>query len=411
MSSTPATSATSAGRTARRGRNTPGLDRPQAADGVAALAPDEARLGRAELEALADDDRLVVVLGGRAGRRRHRLGERERRRQRVARPAFGVQREGGLADRGTGADDQHQQDQEPDDRHRGGELRRPLERARRASRSRATTSATATPASTYQARRTERRSHSRRRWRDEAGPQRRSAPDRAATPSVAGIGGDDRGGGRDRGRCARARGPRGRPRHQVISSIGGAGAPSAGARRIRQRRVGATIWTDRITSTTAATSIAATERGQNVSWSIAEPLVADVAVDHGVEVGHRRDDLAGAAEPRLGAADHVELGDERVEVQQRLGRPPREGRDRASRRACAAWLGRNPLAVIDDQNTNRNVAPAVSTIVSHEVDDRRRLGPLHERRHEQAHRAERDRGREQDDVGRGRGPRGRRRRR
>ena len=30
---------------------------------------------------------------------------------------------------------------------------------------------------------------------------------------------------------------------------------------------------------------------------------------------------------------------------------------------CAGWLGRNPLAVIDDQNTNRNVAPAVSTIV------------------------------------------------
>ena len=30
---------------------------------------------------------------------------------------------------------------------------------------------------------------------------------------------------------------------------------------------------------------------------------------------------------------------------------------------CAGWLGRNPLAVIDDQNTNRNVAPAVTTIV------------------------------------------------
>ena len=59
----------------------------------------------------------------------------------------------------------------------------------------------------------------------------------------------------------------------------------------------------------------------------AEPLVADVAVDHGVEVRHGRDDLAGAAEPRLRAADDIELGDERVEVQQRLGRPAREVRD------------------------------------------------------------------------------------
>ena len=42
---------------------------------------------------------------------------------------------------------------------------------------------------------------------------------------------------------------------------------------------------------------------------------------------HGRDDLAGAAEPGLGAADDVELGDERVEVQQRLGRPARERRE------------------------------------------------------------------------------------
>ena len=39
----------------------PGLDGPEAADGVAALAPHEAGLGRTELVALADHDRLVVV--------------------------------------------------------------------------------------------------------------------------------------------------------------------------------------------------------------------------------------------------------------------------------------------------------------------------------------------------------------
>ena len=98
ISSTPATSATIAGRTATRGRNTLGSivrSRPTASRRWR-------RTNRASAAPSSNPSPTTIVSssspGGGAGGRRHRLGERERRGQRVAGPTLGVEGEGGLAD-------------------------------------------------------------------------------------------------------------------------------------------------------------------------------------------------------------------------------------------------------------------------------------------------------------------------
>ena len=134
----------------------PGLDVREASDGVAALAPDEARLGVAELEALADGDRLVVGLGRRArGRRaspgRTRAPTRARRPTRLRRPPPGPSRRS-TAGRGRRARAARACRRSGP---RAASCGRPLERARSASRSRRRAPRRRTAASTYHARRTD----------------------------------------------------------------------------------------------------------------------------------------------------------------------------------------------------------------------------------------------------------------
>ena len=105
----------------------PRVDRMQPAERVAALAADEPLLGRVDVEAGADVDRLVrrLVDGRRGGRG---AGERERGGDRVADAALGVDGERGLAQRRSGPRDHDEEHEQPDHRDRGREHGRALER-------------------------------------------------------------------------------------------------------------------------------------------------------------------------------------------------------------------------------------------------------------------------------------------
>ena len=109
--------------------------------------------------------------------------------------------------------------------------------------------------------------------------------------------------------------------------------------------------------------MAATERGQNVSWSIPKPwpprlplTVASKSVTapmieqvlpNPVSVPQITSSWA-----TNGLKYRSASGGRRVSVEM----IPLSG-------GAIAWFGRSPLAVIADQKANRNVAPAVSTIV------------------------------------------------
>ena len=258
--------ATIAGRTAIRGRKTPGS--------IVRSRPTASRRWRRTKRASAAPSskpspttmRLVVAIGGRAGRGGHGLREGQGRGERVARAALGVERQRRLADRRACPHDQDQQHEHPEDRHRHHEQWRPLERrdahGDREDQLRDGDAREHVPRSPHRSPQPQPPAMT-----DEPGPQRRQRGiERCA--EAGGIGRDDRRPGPDprpagdRPRTTDAE----RPRHQVSSSMGDGALGRC--RRRRHLRVGATNWTARTTSTIAATSIAATARGQNVSRSM-----------------------------------------------------------------------------------------------------------------------------------------------
>ena len=237
----------------------PGLHGPQAAHGVSPLAPHEARLRGRDVERAIDHDRLVLRSLERA-----RVGgmdrcERERRSHGVAGAALGVDRQGRFAQGGPRTHDEDEQDEEPEHRQRGRDERCLLEREQPL------------------------RDHEHELRHHDDGEHVPGAPDGTPEPQPpamrdeAGPELDQRRVERDAQR-RRVGGDVRRRRRRVPARLGSAtgrqteprdhASPPEGCgtalrrRRMRQRRVGETSWTDRMIRTTETASIARRLRGQ-----------------------------------------------------------------------------------------------------------------------------------------------------
>src|SRR5262249_3567176 len=146
-------------------------------------------------------------------------------------------------------------------------------------------------------------------------------------------------------------------RHQAAS-----GAGRRRRRGRRHRRVGETIWTASTTSTSAVTSIAATALGQYESRSTPNPWAVTSPWAPWSSTAERTPQVP----PKPVSVPQITSSWARNGLKYRSasgGRRVSEASGEPSRTA-GCWSGRKPeLAVIAVQNTNTNVAPAVSVIV------------------------------------------------
>ena len=352
--SAPASIETRAGRAAKRGRNRfAGRRARSARERIAPLAADEPPLGRDEVEVSPCDveRRLVVRACGRGRRRASRPRTPARRRAASPVPPSASTAIAVSPTVGPHADRGDQQRDQPEHRDRGRVQRRARDRPDALGDRHGEHADGHAPPGRTRPRRTTRRSHRRRRCGGEPGPDAERAPDPARRRAIrAGSAGTNT------ASCPRV-GAAGAalqqsPRHQVSLRVG---RRRGRGRRSRQRRVGVTSWTDRTMRMSDSTS-------QAVSALRPVRVALDAELDRPVvdlprrcsgrpdgrprtgrrTVGDHPDDPAVVAEPGLGAADHVGLGGERVEPQERPGRPPLERLDERSRSA-ADRAGRPPV--------------------------------------------------------------------
>ena len=337
-----------------------GLDASAAgATRVAPLAADEARLRGRDVERAVDRDRLVLGVlrpGPRRGvdrRERERRGDARRRGRPRRRPRAPSRRStAGRARRGR----EHEQ---PEHRDRGRDERRLLERHR----------PLRDPQDELRERdRGERRSTRGGRYAGATagGDARRgrarssSQAGSSGTPSAPGSAGTN-GDRRRRGVRRRGRGAARRTSASGVTCDGLRHGPSAAR---SPARVGETSWTDRTMRTSEATATRATAaRPEAVARRSRSRLDAAVAVEGGRGRSVTAPTIWHEA-PKPVSVPHsdVQLGDERVEPQQRLGRALRQRLD-GSVVAVGSPSGRN-LPVIADQNTKMNTVPTVSAMTA-----------------------------------------------